>query len=97
MTTDTITADWPAEMAYAPTTEQLQQERQYWADLDRIAEYDAYLAMQAEEPDLDDFSTCPLDDLLIELQTVRTLTPDQEEVIAELEAAIEQLSGEAAA
>jgi hypothetical protein len=97
MTTETIAGDWPTEMTYAPTEEELACERQYWADLDRIAEYDAYVAAQAEEPDLDDFTTWPLEDLVIELQTVRTLTPDQEDIIAELEAAIEQLAQGAAA
>jgi len=84
----TDTALWPEEMAYSPTPEVLETERRYWRDLDRIAEYDAWMETQMEQ--LENFETWSLADLLEEFETVRTLTPDQEEIIAELEREIER-------
>jgi hypothetical protein len=75
--------------AWWPAVEDLERERRYWQDLDRIAEYDAWIEMQAmEQAELDDLGTWPLADLIEELETARTLTPDQEDIIAELEAEI---------
>jgi hypothetical protein len=48
MSTETVTVDWPS-FTFTPTEEELEAERRYWADLDRIAEYDAWVQMQAEE------------------------------------------------
>jgi len=45
----TDTALWPEEMAYSPTPEVLETERRYWLDLDRIAEYDAWMETQMEQ------------------------------------------------
>ena len=84
------TATWPTdeEWVQCPTPEEVEAERQYLALLERIAEYEAYLELQAEEAVLEDFETWPLEDLVEELETVRTLTPDDAETIAEIEAAI---------
>lgn len=68
-----------------PTAEELEAERCYLEAMDRIAEYDAWIELQAQ---LDDFTGWPLADLVEELEIVRTLTPDQADVIAELEAEI---------
>jgi hypothetical protein len=81
--------DWPTdgEWIMCPTDEELEHEQAYWDAMDRIAEYDTYVEMQAN---LEDFSTWPIDDLIEELETVRILTPDQENVIEELVAEIER-------
>lgn len=81
----TLTVDWPDQMIFAPTDEELVAERHYWGDMARVAEYDTWTEMRAQ---LESFDTWPLDDLLYELETVRILIPDQEDVIAELEDAI---------
>jgi len=65
--------------------DELETERRYWANMDRIAEHDVWMDVQAQ---LESFETWPLDDLLDELETVRVLSPDQESIIAELEGAI---------
>jgi hypothetical protein len=85
-----ITTEWPDEMSWTPSEDELEQERGYWQDLARIAEYDAWVETQAEAAILEDFSNWPLSDLLDELDMVRTLTPDQEDIIQEIEAAIAQ-------
>ena len=87
MTTETITTDWPTEMTYAPSEEEVARERQYWEMQDRIAEYDAWIEMRAE---LESFDAWPLEDLEEELEIVQTLTPDQEDVIEAIEDAIAQ-------
>ncbi|MGI8826201.1 MAG: hypothetical protein ACR2JC_11260 [Chloroflexota bacterium] len=79
--------DWPAaiEGMDSPTHDELETERRYWANMDTLAEHDAWVDVQAQ---LESFETWPLEDLLVELETVRVLTPDQEDIIAELETAI---------
>jgi hypothetical protein len=72
---------------YVPTPEEIEQENAYWESLDRIGDYDAWL--EGEMAALADFRIWPLDDLLDEFDLVRTLTPDQSGLIAELEAEIE--------
>jgi hypothetical protein len=79
------TADWPAESEWVPTPEDVEHERQYWEAMNRIADYDAWVEAQAE---LQSFENWPLGDLIDELETVRTLTPDQVDVIDELVAEI---------
>jgi hypothetical protein len=81
------TADWPADTEWGPTPEDVEHEHQYWESMDRIAEYDAWMEAQAE---LESFENWPLGDLVDELETLRTLTPDQVDVIDELVTEIER-------
>jgi hypothetical protein len=81
------TSDWPDVTEWAPSPEDVEHERQYWEALDRIAEYDAWTEAQAA---LESFESWALGDLFDELETVRTLTPDQEDIIDELVAEIER-------
>lgn len=55
----TVTDDFPA-FAYTPTDEELIAERQYWEEMDRIAEYDAYVAelVETDEHGYDDLCDC---------------------------------------
>jgi hypothetical protein len=79
---------WPDEMTHVPTSEDVQQERLYWSSVNRIEEYDVWIEAQAESAW--DFATWPLADLVEELEVVQTLTPDQREIIAEIETEIER-------
>jgi hypothetical protein len=79
---------WPDEMAHVPTSEDVQQEQLYWSSMNRSEEYSAWVEDQVERAW--DFATWPLADLVDELVVVRTLTPDQREVIAEIETEIER-------
>lgn len=74
--------------AYVPTPEEIEQEQLYWDTMDTIEEYAAWQEKQALSES--DFVTCPLTDLIDELDVVRTLTPDQAEIIDELEAEIKR-------
>jgi len=70
------------------TGEELEAERAYWAMEDAREDYAGWIEAQVEEPT--DFASWPGADLVEELETVRTLTPDQDEIIAELEHEIER-------
>ena len=47
------TSEWPAESEWimVPSAEEVEQERRYWQSVERIAEYEAWYVMQAEEWD----------------------------------------------
>lgn len=77
-------SDWPAdaEWTFSPTDEERETERLYCDEMDRVSDFDAYVESQLQ---LDDFSAWPLEDLLEELEMARTLTPDREGIIAEIE------------
>jgi hypothetical protein len=75
-------------MTHVPTSEDVQQERLYWSSMNRIGEYDAWVEAQVQNAW--DFATWPLADLVEELEVVQTLTPDQREIIAEIETEIER-------
>jgi len=77
--------DWPEELTWTPTGAELEQERQYWQAMDRAAELDAWTELQAQ---LESFEAWSTGDLVDELETLRTLTPDQTDVIEEIEAEI---------
>jgi hypothetical protein len=79
---------WPDEMTHVATTEDVQQEQLYWTSLNRIEEYGAWVEDQVESAW--DFATWPLADLVEELKVVQTLTPDQREIIAEIETEIDR-------
>ena len=79
---------WPDEMTHVATSEYVQQEQLYWSSMNRIEEYDVWIEAQVES--MWDFTTWPIADLVEELSVVRTLTPDQREVIAEIETEIER-------
>jgi hypothetical protein len=79
---------WPDEMTHVATSEDVQQEQLYWSSMNRIEEYDVWIEAQVES--MWDFTTWPIADLVEELSVVRTLTPDQREVIAEIETEIER-------
>jgi hypothetical protein len=79
---------WPDEMTYVATSEDVRQEQLYWSSMNRSEGYSAWIEAQVES--MWDFTTWPLADLVEELSVVRTLTPDQWEVIAEIETEIER-------
>jgi hypothetical protein len=78
----TTTIDWPDETTFAPTDEDLADERRYWDEMALVADYNTWTELRAR---LESFERWPLEDLLDELETLRILTPDQEDIIAELE------------
>ena len=61
MTTETVTIDW-LTFTHSPTEEELEAEARYWADVDRIAEYDAWVEMRAEEQEHDFSYDCDCDE-----------------------------------
>jgi hypothetical protein len=81
------TADWPSDMDWASTLEDVEHERRYWEAMDTSAEYDACIEAQAA---LESFESWALSDLVGELEVVRTLTPDQTDVIEEMVAEIQR-------
>lgn len=80
------THDWPADAEWIgrPTEADMDAERRHWMHVEAMAELDAWTEERAALGLLDSFEAWPLEDLLDELATVRTLTPDQHEVIDEL-------------
>jgi hypothetical protein len=82
---------WPDEMTHVPTREDVQQEQFYRTSMNRIEEYDAWVEAQVESTW--DFATWPLADLIEKLEIVQTLTPDQWEVITEIETEIDRRLG----
>jgi hypothetical protein len=79
---------WPDEMSSVPTREDVQQEQLYWSSMNRSEGYSAWVEDQVESAW--DFATWPLADLVEELKVVQTLTPDQREIIAEIETEIDR-------
>ena len=73
---------------YTSTQEELEAERAYWAMEDARHDYAAWVDSQMNE--LESFEAWSLTDLVEELETVRTLTPDQDEIIYELVREIER-------
>jgi len=51
--TNQTTSEWPGESEWVmvPSTQEVERERRYWASVERIAEYEAWYVMQAEEWD----------------------------------------------
>jgi len=70
--------------------EELEAEQAYWTMEDAREDYATWIEARVEGPT--DFASWPVADLVEELETVRTLTPDQDEIIAELEHEIERRS-----
>ena len=68
--------------------EEIAGEHRCWAERARIDGCKTWFAAQAEG--LTSFECWPLEELFQELETVRTLTPDQIKVIEEIEAEIER-------
>lgn len=80
--------------SYEPTADEIEQEGQYWKHEEMRHEAAEWAVRQAEAGW--DFATWPLVDLVDELDTVRTLTPDQAGIIEELEVEITRRTENAA-
>lgn len=76
------------EMMWTPTEEEIEAEESYWSSEDMRSEVAEHEAQVAEAQW--DFESWPLADLEEELETVKALTPNMTDIIAEIEHVVAQ-------